>query len=96
MEATEKLLRKFPPELSVVTFCNSGSEANDLALQMAEIRTGRRGVICLEGAYHGVTRATMEISPYKWNEKYPRPNHVTIAKSPCTYRGALCGKTDSK
>jgi 4-aminobutyrate aminotransferase-like enzyme len=66
-EATEKLLRKFPKELSVVTFCNSGSEANDLAMQMAEICTGKRGVVCLEGAYHGVTKSTMEVSPYKWN-----------------------------
>jgi 4-aminobutyrate aminotransferase-like enzyme len=35
MNATHKLLKRFPKELSVVTFVNSGSEANDLALQMA-------------------------------------------------------------
>jgi ethanolamine-phosphate phospho-lyase len=35
MTATHKLLKRFPKELSVVTFVNSGSEANDLALQMA-------------------------------------------------------------
>ena len=35
MTATHKLLKKIPKELCVVTFVNSGSEANDLAIQMA-------------------------------------------------------------
>jgi 4-aminobutyrate aminotransferase-like enzyme len=35
MTATNKLLKKLPKELCVITFVNSGSEANDLALQMA-------------------------------------------------------------
>jgi 4-aminobutyrate aminotransferase-like enzyme len=38
----------------------------------------------------------MDISPYKWNEKYKPAPHVTISKSPCTYRGALAGHTNSK
>jgi ethanolamine-phosphate phospho-lyase len=67
MEATEKLLSTLPKELCVVTFTNSGSEANDLALQMAEIHTSKKGIICLEGAYHGITRSCHQISPYKWN-----------------------------
>jgi hypothetical protein len=29
----------------------------------------------------------MDVSPYKWNNNYPQPDHVTIAKAPCTYRG---------
>ena len=33
--AVKKLLTKLPEELSVVTFCNSGTEANDLAMQLA-------------------------------------------------------------
>ena len=35
MTATNKLLKKLPKELSVVTFVNSGSEANDIAMMMA-------------------------------------------------------------
>jgi 4-aminobutyrate aminotransferase-like enzyme len=66
-KAINKLLKKFPPELCVVTFCNLGSEANDLAMQMAEVPTNKSGVIWLEGAYHDITRATMGIFPYKWN-----------------------------
>ena len=55
MTATNKLLKKLPKELSVVTFVNSGSEANDIAMQMAEIHTGKKRVICFDGAYHGIT-----------------------------------------
>jgi ethanolamine-phosphate phospho-lyase len=87
MTATHKLLKRFPKELSVVTFVNTGSEANDLALQMAEIHTGKRGIICFDGAYHGITSKCMEISPYKWSEHYKKPDHVTVAKTPCFYRG---------
>lgn len=52
-------MKKFPPNLCVVTYANSGSEANDLAMQMASIHTNKKGVICLEGAYHGVTKACL-------------------------------------
>ncbi len=89
MTATNKLLKKLPKQLSVITFVNSGSEANDLALQMAEFHTGKRGVICFDGAYHGITGRTMEISPYKWSEHYKKPSQTKVAPSPCTYRGPL-------
>ena len=89
---TKKLLARLPKDLSVITFCNSGTEANDLALQMAEIYTRKKGVICLDGAYHGISKATMDISPYKWGENYPVSSHVIVSKSPCTYRGH--GKDD--
>ena len=55
MTATHKLLKKLPKELSVVTFVNSGSEANDLAMQMADIHTQKKRIICFDGAYHGIT-----------------------------------------
>lgn len=87
MTATNRLLKKFPKELCVVTFVNTGSEANDLALQMAEIHTGKRGVICFDGAYHGITGKCTEVSPYKWSEHYRKPEHVTVAATPCFYRG---------
>lgn len=87
MVATHKLLNKLPPQLSVVTFVNSGSEANDLAMQMAQIHTRKKGIICFEGAYHGVTSKCLDVSPYKWNEHYAQPEHVSVADIPCFYRG---------
>jgi len=93
--ATEKLLSLFPPELCVVTWANSGSEANDLAIQMARIHTGNEGIVCLDGSYHGHTELTMKVSPYKWNKNYKKPKEVIIAKSPCTYRGEYHDKENS-
>jgi ethanolamine-phosphate phospho-lyase len=90
----QRLLARFPARLSVVTFVNSGTEANDLALQMAAVKSRRGGVVCLEGAYHGISKATMDVSPYKWTEHYPCPPHVVVAPSPCTYRGPF--REDSK
>ena len=55
MTATQKLLKKMPKELSVVTFVNSGSEANDLAMQMAQAHTQKKKIMCFDGAYHGIT-----------------------------------------
>lgn len=92
MTATHKLLNKLPPELCVVTFVNSGSEANDLAMQLAQVHTKKDGIICFEGGYHGITKSCTEVSPYKWNENYKKPDYITVAKSPITYRGFLRGQ----
>ena len=90
----EKLLRRFPPELCVVTFANAGSEANDLAIQMARIHTGNHNIVCLDGAYHGHTDLCMQVSPYKWNENYKQPTSTIIVDSPCTYRGKYRDQPD--
>ncbi len=41
------------PSVDLVRFCNSGTEANLLAVQMARALTGRSKVIVLQGGYHG-------------------------------------------
>jgi 4-aminobutyrate aminotransferase-like enzyme len=44
----EKLLARCPKPLSKVFIVNSGSEANDLALRVARVFTGKQDVICVE------------------------------------------------
>jgi 4-aminobutyrate aminotransferase-like enzyme len=83
VEYTREILKTFPKELCVFTILNSGSEANDLALQFAKIHTQREAVVCIEGAYHGHVISLMDISPYKWNKNYPCPANTFIASSPC-------------
>ena len=51
----EELLATFPPQYSVVHFVNSGSEANELALRMAEAWSGSRQMVAVEVGYHGNT-----------------------------------------
>jgi 4-aminobutyrate aminotransferase-like enzyme/Ser/Thr protein kinase RdoA (MazF antagonist) len=59
----DRLAALLPGELSVVMFVNSGSEANDVALQIARAVTGQRGAVITEHAYHGTTAATAALSP---------------------------------
>ena len=39
--------------LESVVFSCSGTEANEVAFQIAQIVTGKRGIICTDAAYHG-------------------------------------------
>ncbi|MBT5187462.1 MAG: aminotransferase class III-fold pyridoxal phosphate-dependent enzyme, partial [Kordiimonadaceae bacterium] len=49
----EKLSSKFPEKLDTCIFVCTGTEANDLALQMSKAITGNEGVIVSDAAYHG-------------------------------------------
>lgn len=44
----QRIVSTMPEKLSVCFFVNSGSEANDLALRLAQIHTGNKDVIALE------------------------------------------------
>jgi len=59
----DRLAALLPGDLSVVMFVNSGSEANDVAIQIARAVTGSRGAVITEHAYHGTTAATAALSP---------------------------------
>jgi glutamate-1-semialdehyde 2,1-aminomutase len=41
------------PSVELVRFCNSGTEANLLALSLARVVTGRPAVLVFQGGYHG-------------------------------------------
>lgn len=84
----ERLRRTLPGELDTFFFCNSGSEANDLALRLARAATGRHGIAVLDWAYHGHTQALIEISPYKYKGRGGpgRAPHVHELPLPDVYR----------
>lgn len=48
--------------LSVCFFVNSGSEANDLAIRLARVYTGRNTVVALDNSYHGTTGTSTGVS----------------------------------
>lgn len=86
---SRRLLATFTDELSVCFFVNSGSEANELAMRLAQCFTGSKELICVDGAYHGNTAACISASPYKHNGnggKGPEP-HIHSVKLPDPYRG---------
>jgi len=83
----ERLTALFPDPLTVCYLCNSGSEANDLALQLAKAHTGGSEIITVDGAYHGHLKSVLEISPYKWRSRDQKPSYVHVADVPCPIRG---------
>ncbi|WP_373075564.1 aminotransferase class III-fold pyridoxal phosphate-dependent enzyme, partial [Zeaxanthinibacter enoshimensis] len=89
----EALLATLPPELSVLHFVNSGSEANELALRMVKTATGRKDIIASEVGYHGNTNACVEISSYKFDGKggSGAPEHTHIFPIPDAFRGKYRG-----
>ncbi|KAL3850549.1 hypothetical protein ACJIZ3_012431 [Penstemon smallii] len=83
----EALASKFPGDLKVVFFTNSGTEANELALMMARLYTGCNDVISVRNGYHGNAPGTMGAtaqSSYKFNVVQTGVHH---AQNPDQYRG---------
>ena len=58
----EKLTSTYGGELSNALLTCTGSEANDIALRMAEAMTGKRGVIATDATYHGNTSLVSQLS----------------------------------
>src|SRR5690242_15780341 len=53
--AAEKLVSVAPAPLTKAFFCNSGTEANENAMRMARMTTGREQIITFSGGFHGRT-----------------------------------------
>src|SRR5438445_1243217 len=53
--AAEKLVSIAPDSLAKAFFCNSGTEANENAMRMARMITGRENIITFTGGFHGRT-----------------------------------------
>src|SRR5713101_6149786 len=53
--AAQKLVSIAPEVLTKAFFCNSGTEANENAMRMARMTTGRQNIITFSGGFHGRT-----------------------------------------
>lgn len=53
--AAEKLAAIAPRRLQKTFFCNSGTEANENAMRMARMYTGREKIVTFSGGFHGRT-----------------------------------------
>ena len=83
------LLQKLPKKLNKVFFVNSGSEANDLAIRMAQKHSGKQTVMVLEHGYHGHTQTGIDISEYKFNHPkgQGQKSHILKTAIPKEYKG---------
>lgn len=59
----ERLTATFPAAISNLVMVCTGSEANDLAMRVAQRASGGKGFVVTASAYHGNTTAVSDISP---------------------------------
>ncbi len=86
----EHLSATLPPGLDAVNLVCSGSEANDLAVQMARAATGNQGILAVKRAYHGSTTLAKALSTFESvTEKRPQgmPDWLSVFEGPNPYRG---------
>lgn len=62
LDYVERLTATFDDPLSTAILTCTGSEANDIALRMAEATTGNRGIIATDATYHGNTTLVSHLS----------------------------------
>ena len=72
--AAEKLISIAPRGLTKTFFCNSGTEANENAMRMARMATGRENVITFTGGFHGRTADAISATFLGKYRELGRPN----------------------
>src|SRR5215216_388023 len=72
--AAEKLISIAPDALTKAFFCNSGTEANENAMRMARMTTGRERVITFTGGFHGRTADSISATFLGRYRDIGRPN----------------------
>ena len=88
----EKLASKMPEGLDVTYFVSSGSEANELAVNMARVYTGHTDVIAVRNAYHGMSSTSMGMtSLHTWRHDIPAGHRVHHTMAPDPYRNPFDG-----
>ncbi len=88
----KKLASKMPKGLDVTYFVNSGTEANDLAISMARLKTGHSDVIAVRNAYHGNSPNAQGLTSLStWKFPLGGGGAVHHALNPDPYRSAFKG-----
>lgn len=79
-KAAEKLASVAPSQLKKVFFCSSGTEANENAMRMARMSTGREKIVTFTGGFHGRTADSISatfLGKYREIGKPNVPGHVS-------------------
>jgi acetylornithine aminotransferase/acetylornithine/N-succinyldiaminopimelate aminotransferase len=78
--AAAKLVSIAPQALGKAFFCNSGTEANENAMRMARMATGREKIITFSGGFHGRTADAISatfLGKYREIGKPNVPGHLS-------------------
>lgn len=84
LDFAERYLALHPDEIENVVFSCSGTEAVEVAIQMARAATGRRGILCCASAYHGNSTLVSQLTDV--DPDNPRSEEVRSFPVPDPYR----------
>ncbi len=62
VRVAERMAKMTPGQLEQSFFCNSGTEANETAIMLAKVHTGRHEIVALRHAYSGRSAVTMTVT----------------------------------
>ncbi len=85
LDYVERLTDTFNDSLTTAILSCTGSEANDIALRMAEAVTGKQGVIATDHTYHGNTSIVAQLSLTNATD-LAQVNHIRHVPAPDSYR----------
>ena len=89
-EAARLITEKAGGDLDMVFFTNGGAEANENAIRMAKLHTGRHKVFAMYRSYHGATAGSISLTgdPRRWPSEPSLPGVVHFW-GPYPYRSAF-------
>ena len=95
-EAAKRITELAPKNLNKVFFTNGGADANENAIRMARVHTGKRKVLSFYRSYHGNTGAAIVATgdPRRWPNEYAE-DHVHFF-GPFLYRSAFWAKSEEE
>ncbi|MDN5764659.1 MAG: aspartate aminotransferase family protein [Humibacillus sp.] len=96
-EAARLISEVAPDGLESVFFTNGGAEANENAIRMARLHTGRHKVLATYRSYHGATAGSITLTgdPRRWPSE-PGMAGVVHFWGPYTYRSAFHSENDEQ
>jgi taurine--2-oxoglutarate transaminase len=96
-EAARLISERAPGELDVVFFTNGGAEANENAVRMARLHTGRHKVLAAYRSYHGATAGSIALTgePRRWPSEPGMPGVVRYW-GPYLYRSSFHAQTEAE
>ena len=96
-EAARLLADLAPGDLDKVFFTNGGADANEHALRMARLHTGRHKVLAAYRSYHGATSGAITLTgdPRRWASEPGMPGVVHFW-GPYLYRSAFHALTEEE
>ncbi len=95
--AAAAIVSHAPGALNKVFFTNGGAEANENAVRMARLHTGRHKVLAAYRSYHGATTTAIALTgePRRWPSE-PGATGVVHFFGPYTYRSAFHSEDDAQ